>query len=114
LPPVTTTTLQIPPASAHSVLPPTSTISVQVVIQDNGNESEGPVLVSVQVIPKSSETGRSRSQTTPELSPGGARYLNFRAIPLGNITGTFEIKVSATAIGTPAVQRTITMVRSPR
>jgi hypothetical protein len=40
--------------------------------------------------------------------------MDFKAIPLGNIAGSFEIKVTATAIGTPTVQRMITMVRSPR
>lgn len=113
-PPVTTTTLQIPPSSARSVLPPTGTISVQVVVQDSGNESAGPVLVSVQLVPKPTETSVTRSRTIATLTPGGAEYMNFKAIPLGNIAGSFEIKVTATAIGTPTIQRMITMVRSPR
>jgi hypothetical protein len=113
-PPVTTTTLQIPPSSARSVLPPTGTISVQVVVQDSGNESAGPVLVSVQLVPKPTETSVTRSRAIATLTPGGAKYMDFKAIPLGNIAGSFEIKVTATAIGTPTVQRMITMVRSPR
>jgi hypothetical protein len=81
---------------------------------DSGDESEGPVLTSVQLVPNSTETGVTRSVTIAQLTPGGARYLNFRSIPLGDISGSFVIKVSATAIGTPAVQRSISMVRSPK
>ena len=114
LPPVTTTTLQIPPSSARSVLPPTSAIAVQIVVQNSGNESEGPILVSVQLVPSSTETGVTRTKTISELGPGGSTYLEFSAIPLRNISGSFVLKVSATALGVPTVERSVTLVRSPK
>jgi hypothetical protein len=113
IPPVTTTTLQIPPASAKSVLPPTGTLAVQVVIQASGNQRVGPVIVSVQLVPAATEAGATRSRTITGLAPGASRYLAFSGIPLGNITGRFVLKVSATALGVPVVERSITLVRSP-
>lgn len=112
-PVVTTTTLQIPPASSKSVLPPTGTLAVQIVLQADGNQRVGPVIVSVQLVPVASETGVTRSRTISELGPGASRFLEFSGIPLGNISGRFVLKVSATALGVPVVERSITLVRSP-
>ena len=114
LPPVTTTTLQIPPPQSRSVLPPTTTITVEVVVQNSGNQGMGPVHLSVELTMPLSRLVVTRSRTTAGLAPDGARYVAFGPIPLGAIQGRFTLTVTASGIGAKTVERSVSLVRSPR
>lgn len=113
LPAVTTTTLQIPPLTSSSVLPPTGTITVQVVVENSGNQPLNDVRVTVQLAAATTTVPLPREETSGMLSPGSARDLTFGPIALGKISGSFQLQVSATASNSVRTASIITLVRSP-
>jgi hypothetical protein len=108
----TTTTLQIPPNSARSVLPPTSSVTADVVVADSGDAPVRGVTVTVEVV---DSTGREIAGSSNQVSLIGAdssAYLTIGPVHLGKITGTFELKVAASATGVTSAKQVITLVRS--
>ena len=109
---VTTTTLQIPPSSARSVLPPTSTVTADVVVANSGDAPVRGVTVTVEVVNAGGRELAERSNSVPQIGPDSSAYLMIGPVHLGKVTGTFELKVAASAAGVATAKQVITLVRS--
>ncbi len=109
---VTTTTLQIPPGAARSVLPPTSVVTVDVVVANSGDAPVGQVTVTIEVLTAGGRVLASRSSATPRIAAGGSAYVTIGPVRLAKVRGIFELDVAASASGDATAQRVITLVRS--
>jgi hypothetical protein len=109
---VTTTTLQIPPQSARSVLPPTSTVTADVVVADTGDAPVHGVTVTVQVASADGQSFAERSDTVNQIAADSSAYLTIGPVALKKVSGTFLLKVAASASGVASSKQVITLVRS--
>jgi hypothetical protein len=110
--PVTTTTLQIPPSSARSVLPPTGSVTADVVVANTGTLPVKHVTVTISVVASSGEEVGERVNSATVIGPDSSAYLTIGPVHLGKLKGTFELKVAASANGVAAARQVITLVRS--
>jgi ribosomal protein S14 len=110
--PVTTTTLQIPPGSARSVLPPAGSVTADVVVEDSGTAPVKNVTVTVSLVASSGRVIGARTDFVPQIRAGGSAYLTIGPLHLNKVTGSFELKVAASASGVATARQVITLVRS--
>ena len=75
LPPVTTTTLQLPPAGSLSVLQPTGDLTVAAVVSDNGALPVEGVTLTAVLAPDGGGTAQRVTRRIGALAPGAARYV---------------------------------------
>jgi hypothetical protein len=107
--PATTTTLQVPPAGSVSVLAPTSSLEIQVVVANRGNVLAAPVTLVVSLNPRTG-SGSPGSDTVriASLAPGAQRYVNSKEMKV--LKGSsYLLTVTASVPGWRTVRETVVL-----
>ncbi len=94
------------------MLPPTNAVTADVIVANSGDAPVKGVTVTLEVVNTAGRILVERSNAVPQIAADSSAYLMIGPVHLGKVTGTFELKLAASAIGVATAKQVITLVRS--